>query len=325
MSATDCDIRRGRWRSESQEDDLPKTPGVDIVGKVYGISQADVARFNLYPGQTVVSLVKWGGNSRFISLNPEKLVKVPEGMDPAQATCLAETYLAAFQMLHHRQNGSRRYLEQSLKGKLVLIVGPVTNSFGKATMELALQSGAAIVFATAKKQHWKMLIELGVIPLDPDPLEWVDRVAGTIDLLLAPKVEPGEEPIRSDHFLQALRDTGHFVTHGHHHKLENSSVRRNHKNNHIVCKPIKVSLDLVDRCYAYDVYEEWDRNLDVCKKDLMHLLGMLERNIIKPRILDRIPLSKVAKAQSLIQSRRKMTGFLVCEPWMQMKKRVLYL
>jgi NADPH:quinone reductase-like Zn-dependent oxidoreductase len=324
VSATDCDIRRGNWRSQ-QDDPLPITPGVDIAGKVYGVSQKVTSQFNLFPGQTVVSLVKWGGNSRFVSLSPEQLVRVPDGIDPAQATCLAETYLSAFQMLHHGQKGSRRYVEKSLSGKSVLIVGLMTNSFGKAIMELALNAGAAIVFATAKKKHWKMLIELGIIPLGLDPSEWVERVQGTVDLVLAPMGELVGEDLTAVYH-RTLRDTGHLIMYGRRHSGDDISVgHRAHKQPSLVCKPIKASLNLKDRTHSYDVYEQWDQNLEICKKDLMHLLGMLERGIIKPRVLDRIPLSKVAQAQRLIESRRRISGFLVCEPWMKKKKRALYL
>ena len=79
------------------------TPGVDVVGKVVGIAQSTSSSFSLYPGPSVVSLIKAGGNSRYISLYPESLVKVPEGLDPAQVVCLCDTYLSAFQSLHYGQ------------------------------------------------------------------------------------------------------------------------------------------------------------------------------------------------------------------------------
>eukprot|EP00980_Cylindrotheca_fusiformis_P009145 scaffold1992_cov113-Cylindrotheca_fusiformis.AAC.10 len=328
VSTTDCYIRQGKWRSPGRPNDpLPVTPGVDIAGKVCSISHSDASHFSLYPGQSVMSLVKMGGNSRFISIDPENLIKVPDGIDPAQAACLAETYLAAFQMLHFELTGSRRYQDKSLKGKSVFVVGPMTNSYGKAIMELALNAGAAIVFATAKKKHWKKLIEIGIIPLDTDSSTWADRVEGIVDLILVPNEELVGRDMTSPNHRRALRDTGNLIVYGLCHKKQRTSSdqRQPKQQPSIVCKSIKASLTLQDQSHLYDVYEQWDKNLATCKKDLTHLLGMLERELIKPRVLDRIPLSKVAKAQALMESKKRLTGFLVCEPWMHMKKRTLCL
>ena len=81
---------------------------------------------------------------------------------------------------------------------------------------------------------------------------------------------------------------------------------------------------ILTKSYAYDVYEEWERNLELCKKDLTHLLTLLEGRVIKPEVLDRLPLTKIGKAHDLLESKR-LPGFLVCEPWMRSKKRAVYL
>lgn len=299
----DCKIRQGKIKIE-EHGKLPVTPGVDAVGKVIGVSQNTSSSFSLYPGQSVLSLVQVGGNSRYISVDPKRLVKVPEGMDPAQVVCLCDTYLSAFQSLHYGQIAFSRYAEKSLEGKTVLIIGSIATTFGKAVMELAVDGNAAIVFATAKRKYWRMLLGLGIIPLPDDSTEWLNRVAGTVDLAL---IVGGEEPSNVAAFHErALRENGRLIVCGF------DDLKKTAQSSKI-------------RFVVYDVYDQWEKELEVSKRDIQHLIGLLEKEKIRPRVLDRLPLAKVADGQKLVESKAKLSGFLVCEPWMKTKKRALYL
>lgn len=94
---------------------LPNSPGVDVVGRLYRIDNESSKRHGLSKGDRVMSLTNFGGNARYLAVAPEHLVKVPESIDPAEAACLAETYLTAFQVLHLGQGSSSRYKNTSLK------------------------------------------------------------------------------------------------------------------------------------------------------------------------------------------------------------------
>ena len=292
---------------------------MDVVGKVYNIKQTTGKAYDLQPKQTVISLVKWGGNSRFMTIHPNQLVKVPQGLDPAQVACLPEAYLSAFQVLHMGQIGNLRYRENSLKGKSVLILGSMTNNMGKAMIELALNAGVATVYATAKKKHWKTLISYGVVPLSPDPMEWIQRIAETMDLVLAPNGNLREDVIPV-HF-RALRPRyGQLIISGRRivgNDIPITEWKRDQAPT-LSCGKNKALNNILRNSTSYDVYEEWETNLELCKSDLSHLLKLLERKLIEPKVLDRIPLNKVAKAQELLEMKR-LPGFLVCEPWMRSK------
>jgi NADPH:quinone reductase-like Zn-dependent oxidoreductase len=322
VSDTDCIIRQGNWWGEDSTP-LPNTPGVDVVGKVYHIKQSATTQFGLHPRQTVLSLVKRGGNTRYMSIRPEKLVKVPEGIDPAQAACLPETYLAAFQVLHYGQLGSVRYRENSLKGRSILIIGAMANNMGRAIIELALSAGAGNVYATAKKKHWKTIISYGIMPLSEDPKEWILRVEGTIDLVLATNGSRRED-VSKPHY-RALNSSGHLILSGR--RIVGNDIEvgdwRSKKQTPLICSKNKALTKMMNRTHSYDVYEQWEKDLDTCKKDLTHLLKLLERGAIQPTVLDRIALNKVPRAHELLESKR-LSGFLVCEPWIRSKKRAVY-
>lgn len=325
VSETDCIIRQGLWWGDS-EPSLQITPGIDVVGKVYNIKQTTGNMYNLRPTQTVMSLVKWGGNSRFMTIHPNQLVKVADGLDPAQVACLPEAYLSAFQVLHKGHKGSLRYRENSLKGKSILILGCMTNNIGKAMIDLALNGGVATIYATARKKHWKKLLSIGVMPLSPNPMEWIQNIAGTIDLVLAPNGNLRED-VSPVHFRTLIPKHGQLIICGRRivgNDIPITEWKRDYQTPTLLCKKSKALQNILRYSSTYDVYQEWESNLEICKRDLSHLLKLLERKIIKPEVLDRLPLNKVAKAQELLELKR-LPGFLVCEPWMMSKKRAVYL
>jgi NADPH:quinone reductase-like Zn-dependent oxidoreductase len=260
-----------------------------------------------------------------MTLEPDKLVKVPEGLDPAQVACLPEVYLSAFQSLHFGQTRTMRYRNNSLKGKSVLIIGFMANNMGSAIIELALKAGAANVYATAKKKHWKTLIGYGVTPLSQDPVDWILRVECTIDLLLATNGGLREDVTRIHY--QALCPTGQLILCGHRtvgNDVPVAQWEKQHNASSLVCSKNKALTKLKSKSHAYDVYRQWENDLALCKADLEHLLKLLERGGISPSILDRIPLSKVPRAHALVES-KCLAGFLVCEPWMKAKQRAVYM
>ena len=267
--------------------------------------------------------MKWGGNSRFLTIKPEKLVKVPEGLDPAQVACLPEMYLTAFQVLHLGQSRAMRYRNNAMKGKSILIIGFMSNNLGSAIIELALKAGVANIYATAKKKHWKKLIKYGVMPLDQDPIDWILRVEGTIDLVLATNGAMREDLSRIHY--RALNSTGQMILCGHRAVGNDVPVAQWEKQfASVMCSKNKAISKMQSKSHAYDVFQSWEKDLSLCKSDLEHLLRMLETGAIAPTILDRIPLGKVPRAHTLMES-KNVSGFLVCEPWMKGKQRAIYM
>eukprot|EP00543_Licmophora_paradoxa_P019326 CAMPEP_0202464512 /NCGR_PEP_ID=MMETSP1360-20130828/62160_1 /ASSEMBLY_ACC=CAM_ASM_000848 /TAXON_ID=515479 /ORGANISM="Licmophora paradoxa, Strain CCMP2313" /LENGTH=118 /DNA_ID=CAMNT_0049087837 /DNA_START=6 /DNA_END=359 /DNA_ORIENTATION=+ len=82
----------------------------------------------------------------------------------------------------------------------------------------------------------------------------------------------------------------------------------------VACTGRKNKNKLSNQIQGYDVFDSWKNNLETCKRDLSQLLKLLRRGVIRPRVLDRIPLDKVARAQEIVAS-KKLQGYLVCEPW----------
>ena len=314
VSQTDCRIRQGQWWGKDAVP-LPNIPGIDFVGKLYRIDSETSKRHGLAVGDRVLSLVKWGGNARYVSVDPSTLVKVPETIDPASAVCLAETYLTAFQVLHQGQRNKARYRVDSLKGKAIFIIGSAISTIGRAVAQLAADAGAVRIYALSKAKHYQELMAMGVSPLNPDSKNWWNSLVEDIDCVVSlqgKKIDPA--------FYSLLKSNGRAVI------VKQSALdetgfeadtffdkKSRRKKKHDRNKPL-----------VYDVYEEWDENIESCKKDLQHLVDLLAQKRVEPNLLDRISLSKVARAQQLIESKR-LTGFMVCEPWLIGKSRAVCL
>lgn len=294
---------------------LPIVPGVDLVGKVETIDTRTAKQYKLKKGDRVVSLIRWGGNSRYKRVGPQQLVKVPGVVDPAEVACLAETYLAAFQVVHHGQRVGLRYKQHSLAGKSILVLGALSN-MGRAVVELANAAGAAIVYATGKGKKTDEIQRVGAKPLSRK-MEWLPVLAGKIDLIASSSL--GGE---SSDYLKALKDNGAFIFMGATRKEVDIIVSS-------WSQPIKLvstskQTKMENKIHAYDVYASWDNNTEGCKRDLSHLISLLEKGAIKPRVLDRVPLNKVARAHEILDSKR-LQGHLVCEPWIKSMQRAVYL
>ena len=316
ISMSDCLIRRGQWWGEC-DSVIPNTPGVDTTGMIYEISFDTAKAFGLRKGDRVTTLVKWGGNSRFIKVCASDLVKVPSTVDPAQATCLMETYLTAFQATHYGQSPGRRYKAGALKGKTLLVLCNASSNLMKAIAELSLEAKAKTLYAPSKERYFQQLSNLGISVLNIDSEEeWLTELHGKIDLVISVETE-----ILPYHY-GLLSDQGEIVVVSRSDKIAITDPALRSQPTKRACS--RLLAQQRSRTYIYDLYWEWDGNKDRCKKDLGHLIALLERGRICPQIIDRIPLSKVPRAQELIET-KTFSGFLVCEPWLVTKSRAIRL
>src|SRR5580693_5230680 len=95
---TDSFIRRGRY--PDFKGPLPFTPGYELVGLVEKVGPGVTS---VREGEMVADLCVVGGYTQYAIRPAQFLVRVPDGVDPAQAVCIPLAYLTAFQMLtrHH--------------------------------------------------------------------------------------------------------------------------------------------------------------------------------------------------------------------------------
>lgn len=231
-----------------------------MVGTIDSIDDRTRRKYKLKPGDRVISLVLWGGNSRYLRIKADQLVKVPKGVDPVEATCLAETYLAAFQALQYSQSSWARYSSQSLIGKSVLVIGGMTNT-GHAVIELAVALGAMDVYATAKGRHRSTLDDLGATPIERKPKLWPPEVLGTMDIVIDATGDVEGDHANVSHF-NALHDQGNLIFIGLRDMTD--AVAREWDVTSTLLDTVNTD-DLVNRTHSLEVFDNWELDLDRSK------------------------------------------------------------
>jgi len=289
-------------------------PGTTFVGEICGDEQKakkvnPLVFNNMKPGDRVMALVTRGGNARFACVHKDRLVKIPLSVNPALASCLAETYLGAFQAAHIGQRSSTRYKKSALTGKSILILGgycPLTH----AIIEVALAARADAVYCIAAKGRESELIsDVGGIPIGHTAQEWLPHISRQISILIAARHGPDVEEVKTDH-LKTLNEDGQVVL------LDPPGVVEKQKNmpnlSKLFCASSKQKL--LSRLHAFNVFDSFDNDPKQARRDMGHLVELLGDKRLQPPVLDVVSLPQVAKAQSILESNR-VTGHFLCDPW----------
>ncbi|CAJ1933539.1 unnamed protein product [Cylindrotheca closterium] len=310
VSLSDCEARKGAVKDIKLSPFV--IPGACFCGQV-ALTERKSAFSKIGPGDIVISLCGSGSNARYLCITKDALVKVPKKINPDEAACLAESYLMAFQVLHLNHKSSMRYKDNSMRGQSILIMVGGFSDLCRALIELTNAAGADCCYVIVDEKEFSAVSSCGAIPLLKDPQQWLTLVGKQIDLLISCN-DHGlrTEKITRDH-LKALNNEGEIILFGKpgDKKLPFLHLETNGPSR-LICKSNHRSVK--DRSQLYNVFDAWGKDMKQCKKDLEHLLKLLQTNRLRPPILRRLPLTKVATAHSIVES-KILPGFLVCLPW----------
>jgi NADPH:quinone reductase-like Zn-dependent oxidoreductase len=314
VSTTDCMVRKGIWWGDSSPYplNLPIVPGTAFTGRVENIDRSVSSRCGLKVGDRVVSLVRVGANSRHLCINSDRLVKVPaDNKKENSVACLPEIYLAAFQCLHLGKKNNARYRKNSLSNKSILILGGAT-TMGIALIEVARAAGAETVYATGRDKEFGRIEKAGGLPLSRDPRHWLSILVKKMDIIVSLDSPYGKPQLKYEH-VQTLNSNGKIIIIGAPDQADKSAF----------------DLDSYDgsaaessrKLHNYNVFEAWDADMKLAKRDLGHLMKLLKDGLLRPKIAERIPLSKVPKAHDYLDE-KQVNGFVLCEPWITGQERL---
>ncbi len=277
---------------------MPFTPGYDICGTV-DKQGPGASKFRI--GQRVVALTVYYGNAQYICLDEKRLVSVPQGVDPAEATSLVLNYITAYQMLHR--------VAKVKPGEKILIHG-AAGGVGTALLQLGQLAGVQM-YGTASRAKHQLLERYGAIPIDYKAEDFGKRImTHTGD-----GVDAVFDPIGGVHLRQSfktLRKGGRLVAYG------VSSVVAQGGN---TATFLVQSLAMLGRLqwwsllpnsrraslYLVEQHPKW------LQEDLAKLLALLAEGKIKPIIAQRLPLEQIAHAHELLET-SQVEGKIVLLP-----------
>ena len=143
----------------------PFVPGYAIIGTVDAVG-ADVT--NTAVGKRVAALTAYGGYTEYIYFDAEKLIPVPETVDPAEAITLVLNYLVAYQTMHRSAKVKQ--------GDKVLIIG-ASGGIGTAFLQLGKLADLKMYGIASQSKH-HILTEYGVTPIDYHTQDFVAVIRG---------------------------------------------------------------------------------------------------------------------------------------------------
>src|SRR5712664_2751212 len=158
---TDSFIRRGRY--PDFKGPLPFTPGYELVGVIEKAGSGVVAPRE---GQIDADLGVVGGYAQYAIRPARFLVPVPDGVDAAEAVCIALAYLTAFQMLTRYRHLPR--------GATILAIG-ASGTVGTALLDLARHLGLKAI-GTCSAANLAAVERFGAAAIDYHTGDFVNSV-----------------------------------------------------------------------------------------------------------------------------------------------------
>ena len=273
----------------------PFVCGSNFVGIVHYCGE-NADDYGIDLGSRVAAIVKWGSNTKYVSIPPEHLWVVPKNLDASDIACLISSYLPSFEALHHGRARPYRYSRSCLKGRRVLVTGGGTVE-AQALVRLAKYAGAEVVYVTCPKSHRSLVSKSQAVPLSQNPDKWLENLKGRMDIIVDYGFPRSFTSVR-----QALSEQGRLVcVHKSHVGGASSVVDR-------------YQLSTIPRATLFDFELYVQKYRDELRDDLNFLLSLLDKRQIRPRIDRYIALRDVPATQEAMKS-KPLTGTIVCEPW----------
>jgi NADPH2:quinone reductase len=286
---TDTMIRRGVYPGVRRAP--PHTPGYDLLGRVDAVGPGET-RWSV--GDRVADLCVTGGNARFALRPSAGLVRVPEGVDAAEAVALVLSWVTAEQVI--------RRVAKARAGERLLVLG-ANGAVGQALVARGVAAGLE-VWASARETFHPALEAEGARPLPRSG--WLEevRAEGGVDVVV-----DGVGAFRDSY--RALRRGGRQVLIG------NSEAAKRGKLA-MMASFIGAMLRQLwpdgKRSALYSIADRRKARPQEFAADLERLFADLEAGAIAPAVARRLRMDEVAEAHAQLEA-GGLEGKLVLEPW----------
>jgi len=284
VSRPDVTVRRGEalYSNTPLRQKLPFTPGYAIIGEVVAVGQ-EVKGAEV--GDRVGVLTVTGGYTEVLYWRGDRLIPVPESVDPGEAVTLILNYIVAYQALHRSARVK--------PGEKALIIG-ASGGIGTALLQLGKLADLKL-YAIASKSKHAILTEYDATPIDYRSQDFAAEIQqaepGGLDVVLD-GMNRLDDIRRS---LPLLRRGGRMVSFG-----EPASLPELFRILAILIKVKLLPKGKSFKLYGTSTYFLGDRKPFL--EDWATLFRLLEEGKIKPIIYARFPILEAARANQLLES-----------------------
>jgi NADPH:quinone reductase-like Zn-dependent oxidoreductase len=282
---TDTMVRKGVYPNVKEKP--PFSPGYDMVGVVDKTGEG-TGKFKT--GDRVCDLTVIGSYSEYLCVYEDKLMAVPESVDPGEAVSLILTYVTAYQMLHR--------VAKVRTGQSILVHG-AGGAVGSALLELARLENLNI-FGTASAEKHGSLQQFGATLIDYRQENFVEKIK---------RLAPGGIDFAFDGLgwqsfkrsLKTIKPGGLLIAYGFSNAVKQGKTA-------LILDFIRFKLMSIlpgsRRKTFYSITDLRSQHPDWFANDLNRLFELLSNSKIKPSIWKRMPLSDARQAHELIEQSR---------------------
>jgi NADPH:quinone reductase-like Zn-dependent oxidoreductase len=278
----------------------PFTPGYDLVGEVDAVGPGTSAP---EVGTRVVALVRSGGYAQYATVAANRLVPLPDGVDPVEASAAALNYFIAEQMLHR--------VARVRAGGTILVIG-ASGGVGSAFLELAAKDGIT-AYGTSSAKYAHRVRELGgrVIDRETENFEEVVR------RLPGGHVDAAFDPIGGAHFLRSYRTVrrgGVMIGYG-----QNAALRNGRPDRIAGLQGFLGGIVLPKlvpdgrRTLFYNAWSLEKSQPQAYREDLATVMALLAEGRIHPTVGRTMPLEEAAGAHRALET-SAVSGKIVLLP-----------
>jgi NADPH:quinone reductase-like Zn-dependent oxidoreductase len=302
---TDTFIRRGRY--PDFKGPLPFTPGYDLVGVVEETGPGVPAQLS---GQLVADLCVVGGYAQYAIRPARFLVRVPDGVDVAEAVCIPLAYLTAYQMLTRYRHLPR--------GKTILVIG-ASGTVGTALLDLARHLGLKAI-GTCSATNVAIVERFGATAIDYRAGDFVAAVRGlTAGRNGGAGVDAAFDAIGGAHFARSfdcLAPGGLLVGYG----AQTMAVGGSGLTSAALGLARIKMWDVLSGWYSgryavfYSITKRRTAHLEDFKLDMAALFDLLRDRAIHPVVIERLPLAAAREVHTRIDA-GGLGGKIVLRPW----------
>jgi len=283
---TDVVIRRHLY-PQTMRRQPPFVTGYNVVGDIDRLGDG-VRDFKL--GDRVADLTVLGSNAAWRTLRARDLIRVPAGVDPAEAVALILSWTTAYQLLHRTARVRR--------GQRVLVQG-AAGAVGQALLGLGRMAGLEL-WGTARGERAALIRELGATPVDYQREDVARVLPGGFDVVF--------DGIGADGYrgsFAALRSGGLLCAYGY-----TASVQARHRLHAMLLWIARIYLwrRLLSwlpggkRVRLYSINAMRARHPAWFREDLERLFALLAAGTIRPRVAGRISFDEVAEAHRRLEA-----------------------
>ena len=286
LEYTDVPIRRHLY-PQTMRRKPPFVLGYDVVGE---IDQLGAGATGFAIGDRIADMTVLGSNATYRTLRADDVVRVPAGVDAAEAAAVILSWTTAYQLLH------RSALVQ--RGQRVLVHG-AAGAVGQALLVLGRMAGVEL-WGTARSEHAPLVRELGATPIDYKREDFTRVLPGGFDVVFD---GVGEDAYRRS--FAALRRGGLLCAYGYSARVE--------PNRRLLATTMWLArvylwrrllswLPGGKRVRFYSINLMRAQHPAWFKEDLERLFGMLATGVIRPSVAERISFDEMVDAHRRVEA-----------------------